>query len=172
MTTYIPFVPSNTQAPSYNVTLDGNSYFLVVTWNVSAQRYYINIYSTDGTWVCTVPLTETAIGRPIQSMYYDTNQRAIFGSFQVEAITPVVGTAIWRPQGQIVQYTFDGFTPDTLNGEVDCLRTGFGEFMYSLATNPGPISVLGNGSRYMNMAEGYFETSTLIYRQNQFEVNP
>jgi hypothetical protein len=172
MTTYIPFKPSNIQAPTYNVTLDNNPYILVVTWNVAAQRYYINIYSTDGTWIYTVPLTETAIGRPVESMYYDSNQQAIIGAFQALASTPQIGIAVWRPLGQIVQYTFAGFTPNALNGEINCLRTGFGTFMYSLASNPGSISVLGNGSRYMNMAGGYFQTSTLIYRQGQFEVNP
>jgi hypothetical protein len=171
MTTYIPFRPSNVRAPSYNVTLDDGQFILVVTWNVAAQRYYINIYSTDGTWVCTIPLVDTAIGRPVKSMYYDLNQQAIVGIFD-NTPNPVIGTAIWRPLGQIVQYTFEGFIPGILNGQVGCLRTGFGSFIYPMKTNPGPISVLGNGSRYMNMAEGYFTTSTLIYRQGQFEVNP
>jgi hypothetical protein len=32
--------------------------------------------------------------------------------------------------------------------------------------------VLGHASRYNNLVEGYFQYSTLIFRDGQFETNP
>src|SRR5215831_14631339 len=101
MTTYIPFQPSNISAPTYMVTLDGNQYTMVVTWNVASQRYFINLYDVNGTLIFCVPLVTTAIGRPVQSMVYDSKNQVIFGSF---------GNAMYRPLGQIIRYVFSGFT--------------------------------------------------------------
>lgn len=54
MTTYTNFTPSPTQNFSFNPTLDGNAYTAIVTWNVFGQRYYLNIYTTQGALIiCT-----------------------------------------------------------------------------------------------------------------------
>ena len=60
MTTVVSFAPSP-QAPfQFEAVLDGTTYTVIVTWNVSGQRYYINVYALDQTWIFTLPL----IGSP------------------------------------------------------------------------------------------------------------
>lgn len=44
----------------FTATLDGNSYSIIVTWSIYAQRYYVNILRTDNTLVLSIPL----IGSP------------------------------------------------------------------------------------------------------------
>jgi len=50
MTTYIPFAPSPTQAPPFQVTvtLDSTSYNLTAMWNFAAQRWYVSLVDASG----------------------------------------------------------------------------------------------------------------------------
>ncbi len=59
-TTYIPFVPSSTSNFQFQATLDGKMYVGIVTWGLFGQRYYLNLYSTTGTLIVSLPL----IGSP------------------------------------------------------------------------------------------------------------
>lgn len=61
MTTVTPFTPSS-QAPfQFQPELDGSLYTAIVTWNLFGRRYYLNLYTLQGTRVMTVPL----IGSPL-----------------------------------------------------------------------------------------------------------
>lgn len=60
MATIIPFVPSDVAAPQFQATLDGATYTITITWNVAGQRYYINVYASDGSRV----LTTAMVGSP------------------------------------------------------------------------------------------------------------
>ena len=54
MTTYVPLTLSDNTPPfQTTVTLDGNPYFLAVTWNVAAQRWYVGLNDQYGnvTWI-------------------------------------------------------------------------------------------------------------------------
>ncbi len=164
MTTYTPFRPSNITAPRVTVVLDYQDTTLVVTWNVAAQRYYVNMYTLDGVWVVTTPLVETSRSMLVKSLLYDAPRNRMVGRLVA---------FMWRPAGQIVDYTLENFSPSTLNGPRQCLRLSAneGDFAYPINQDPGQVTALGSVGRYHNMAAGYFN-STLIYRDGQFETSP
>jgi hypothetical protein len=162
MTTYIPFVPSNVNAPRIALQLDWQDITMIPTWNVAAQRYFINLFTVDGVWICTVPMIETAPGQRVLAMTYDDAQGVLVGRME---------NPMWRSTGQIVDYTLEDFTPTAINGMQQCLTLADQRFSFA-APNPGVISVMGYASRYENMVAGYFQYSTLIYRNKQFETNP
>ena len=162
MTTYVPFRPSNTRAPRLTVTLDYQDTTMVITWNVASQRYFINLYTLDGIWICTVPLVETSQGQSMVSMVYDPSQGVLIGKMQ---------SPMYRSPGQVVNYTLEGFSPASINGLHECLTLFDQRFTFP-SPDPGVITVLGHASRYNNLVEGYFQYSTLIFRDGQFETNP
>lgn len=43
--TYINFRPSTLAPFQFQVTLDGQAYQCICTWNFQAQRFYVNIYT-------------------------------------------------------------------------------------------------------------------------------
>ena len=47
MTTLVTFAPASNQPFQFNATLDGQNYTCVITWNLWAQRWYLNIYSLN-----------------------------------------------------------------------------------------------------------------------------
>ncbi len=60
--TIIPFQPVSTSPFQFQVTLDGQTYNVIVTWNIFGLRYYINVYSTQGVLICAKPLVGSPIG--------------------------------------------------------------------------------------------------------------
>lgn len=58
--TLTPFVPSNVAPFQFQPTFDGNTYTVLVKWNLSGQRYYIEIYDLTATMLVAKPL----IGSP------------------------------------------------------------------------------------------------------------
>jgi hypothetical protein len=56
MTTVTSFRPTATSLFQFQPTLDGQVYTAVTTWNVYGQRWYINIYSLNGSLVVAQPL--------------------------------------------------------------------------------------------------------------------
>jgi hypothetical protein len=173
MTTIIPFIPSNLLAPRFDVVLDGNNYNVVVTWNISAQRYYVNVYGIDGSWIITTPLVQSPPARAVNSFAYDTIRRIAMVSFVDPSLWPIplssAGTL--TAPGTMVDYTLENFDPLVLNATWRSLHIDSTNFSFQLADNPGTINILGSVSRYLNMVGGIFQ-STLIYRNGSFEVNP
>jgi hypothetical protein len=174
VTTVIPFLPSNLVAPSFRATLDGTDYDVEITWNVSAQRYYINIYGLDGTWIITTPLVQTPPARKIQSIVYDIFQKAIIVTMVDPSLWPVPLSAagLNTPPGTIVDYTLENCDPTLLNQKWRSLHINNLSFSFQLPSDPGSINILGSVNRLMNMISGVFQTSTLIYRNGAFEVTP
>ena len=82
MTTYIPFVVSQTSAFSFNATLGGSQYTITITWNMSGQRWYFNLATLQQVPVLAVAL----IGSPPD---YDINlvQGFITGSTVVYRVS-------------------------------------------------------------------------------------
>jgi hypothetical protein len=156
------------------MTLDGTSYNVTITWNVSAQRYYINVYTLDGTWIITTALVSTPPARDIASVVYDP--------FLSLATVTMVDPTLWpvplaheglvTPPGTVIDYTLEGFTPDTYNGLVRALQINPTTFTFPLATDPGPVVVMGKVNRLINMIQSLFSTSSLVYRNAAFEINP
>ncbi len=60
--TIIPFNPSATANTQFTVTLDGADYTVIVNWNLFGQRYYINIYTLQGTLVLCIALIDGVSG--------------------------------------------------------------------------------------------------------------
>lgn len=44
---------------SFQATLDGGAYSVIVTWSIYAQRYYVNIYNLSNVLVLSIPLIES-----------------------------------------------------------------------------------------------------------------
>ena len=74
---YIPFRPLGSEAPNFMVELDAMMHRVTVTWNVSAQRFYFNLYDPMGIWLVTAPLIETGPGLNIGEMFYDAPLRSV-----------------------------------------------------------------------------------------------
>lgn len=174
MTTIIPFIPSNIRTPTFPVTLDGGDYNIVITWNISALRYYLNVYARDGTWIITVPLISTPPARNVQKVSFDQ----FLGVVRVELVDPSLWPvplghgALGTPAGTIVDYTLEGFQPNDYNGTYRSLQINTTTFTFPFPQTPPPLIVTGRVSRLLNMVASVFETSTLVYRNACFEVNP
>jgi hypothetical protein len=56
MTTYTPFVPNPVTAFNFLTTLDGTQYSVVITWNMSGQRWYLNIFTLQNVPVLIIAL--------------------------------------------------------------------------------------------------------------------
>jgi hypothetical protein len=173
MSTVIPFIPSNLFAPSFPVVLDGNDYTVTVTWNISAQRFYINIYALDGTWILTVPLFATPPSRMVADAVYDPLQRLMTITMLDSTQWPIPSVMGYTAKpGTIIEYTLEQFTPDAYNGKFRCIQVNDTTFTFFLAQDPGNLAIRGLVTRVLNMVAGVFVTSTLIYRNGAFEINP
>ena len=162
MTQYFPFIPSDVAAPTFRPLLDGWTCTVVVTWNVAAQRYYINVYNYDGSLAVARALVESPPGLALVDLAWDANRNVVTATIAQE----------WRrPVGQIVQYTIQDCQPDALNGVFDCLVLNDTQFSYGLATYPGPVSVLGAVQRDLDMLKGWFQSS-MAFRDDTFIVRP
>ena len=174
MTTIIPFVPSKITPPSFRITLDANEYQVIITWNVSAQRYYINLYDVGGNWIITTPIITTPPARKASSAVYDRFQKAVIVQLVPTSQWPVPlndGGFVIKP-GTIVDYTLENFQPDVYNGFHRSIQISPTMFSYSQPTAIDvPPLVLGYVSRILNMVGGMFD-STFIYRNGSFEVSP
>jgi hypothetical protein len=172
MTTTIPFLPSNIRTPTFDAVFDGNNYKVVITWNVSAQRYYINVYSSTGTWIITTALVSSPPARSVAGAAYDPFLNAVVVTLVDPSLWPVpVGGPMTKP-GTIIDYTLEGFQPNTYNGKFRCLHLNNVEFTFPMTTDPGSLIVLGRVSRLLNMIDTVFEVSTMVYRNGMFEINP
>ena len=162
MTTYVPFTPSNTKTPSYQITLDGANYTMNVTWNLFGQRYVINIIDQNG----NIQLSRALIQTPASLLLETLSWSGV--SLTATAVTQIphgykVGTTL--------QLTVAGVNPDGYNGLVTALITGPSAFTYALSSDPGQVQAAGNVSYLIDLAQGIFD-STLVFRNGQFEITP
>lgn len=159
---YYPLLPSNNIVPSYQMTFDGATYLVTVTWNLFGQRYYINCFDDGGNRVFTVPIVETDTSVMLAGLTWDA------------ATLSVTATAS-KPHGfiigTIVQLTLADCSPEGYNGAYRANIISPNSFRFLLPDNPGSIQVLGTYSYLVSMCKGYFN-STLVYRNRQFEVSP
>jgi hypothetical protein len=156
------------------MNLDGLDYNVTVTWNVSAQRYYINVYDQNGEWIITVPLVSSPPARSVKKVVYDPFLNLVIVQMTDPTSWPVPlsSAGLATPPGTIIDYTLLGFNPNTYNGKFRCLHLDSSTFTFPISTNPGPVTFLGTISRMLNMIEPLFITSSLVYRNSSFEINP
>lgn len=64
MTTYL-LSPSASTPFQFQPTLGKNAYNVLVTWNIFANRYYVNILTLQGALVYCMPLIASPPGFPI-----------------------------------------------------------------------------------------------------------
>lgn len=163
MTTFFDFQPSPQQLPSFTVTLDGAQYVLTMPWNLFGQRYYVNCSDLEGNLIFLLPLIGSPDGLIAQSIAWDNG----------EAIVTTTEPHGYRV-GTTINLTLRQAAPDAYNGSFDFLVEGPDTLSYPLASNPGVNTSPGILYNDINLAAGYFETSTLVYRtsSSQLEVNP
>jgi hypothetical protein len=162
VTTYYQFIKSRSQAPSFMPTLDGQEYTISITWNISAQRYYVNCSSLDGTLLFSVPLISSLSPMEIETLEWD--------EFNGRVIATTVAP-LGLPIGQVINLTVIGAIPNTYNGTGFTSILSKNQFTYPIINNPGQAFIMGSVEYLINMAKGYFQ-STLIYRNEMFEVSP
>lgn len=163
MTTYFPIVQIPNVPPSFSPTLDGNLYNCFLIWNLFGQRYYVNCFDQNSILIFSLPLIETSASIQISSLIWNP-------------ASLLVTVTTYNPHGykigSTIQLTISGCNPLGFNGEYDVLITDEDTFTFPLSINPGQMTIAGSASYLIDLAEGYFQTSSLIYRNGQFEVAP
>jgi len=162
MTTYTDFTPTTSSLFQFQATLDGATYNIIISWSLFGRRYIVNCLSLNGSLIFTAPLIGSPIGLPLQDLSW-ANGIATATTIDPHGYAP----------GSTVKLTVAGCTPDAWNGTFNALVIDPLRFTYDISSDPGAVAALGNASRNINIAGGYFN-STLVYRQanGQFEVSP
>ena len=162
MTTFVDFTPPPSAPFQFQATLDANIYNVIVTWNVFAQRWYINVYGLDGTLVVCKALIGSGSGLSIQSAQWFS------GGALLTLLTPHN-----YPLGGTVRLNVVGCAPDGYNGIFDCLACAPSQLSYPLPVYPGAATLFGSVNFDIDLVAGYFKTSSLVYREanKQFEIS-
>jgi len=80
----IQFAPTNNANFQFQATFDNSQYNVIVTWNIYAERYYINIYDINNTLILCVALIGSPLNYPISMtagyfktklIYYPSSQQ-------------------------------------------------------------------------------------------------
>jgi hypothetical protein len=165
VTTYFNFQPPALGAPvfEFQPTLDGQSYTASVPWLLFGQRWYLSLRALNGTLIFFRSLIGSPPGRALQTLSWQNG-------YVSATTTAPHGYAV----GQQIELTISGCTPAALNGTFPCLVTGPNSFSYALAQDPGIATTLGLASYDVNLAWGFFQQSSLVFRTatQQFEVSP
>lgn len=163
MTTFYDFEPSAQTNFQFQPTLDGSIYVVSTTWSLFGQRWYVNCYDLSGGLVFTLPLIGSPTGVDVESLAW------ALGTASATTSIPH-GYGI----GEVLELTIAGCAPGGWNGLQECRITGPDSFEYALASDPGATTALGVVQYDINMADGYFESSTFVFREanSQFEVSP
>lgn len=161
MTTYYPFTPSQAAVFSFQPTLDGNQYNATVQWNLYGQRYYLNLTQLDGTPVVFIPMIESPPSLALASLGWANG-----------TVTAVTQQPHGYQIGSTVALAIENCTPSGYNGAVEAYVYDDTTLTYPLIADPGMATMLGVADWTVNMVAGYFATSSLVYRNGQFEVSP
>lgn len=179
MTTLVLFSPQPNQTFRFAPVLDGQVYNAEVVWSLFGRRWYLNLKSLSGALIFELPVIGSPTGINLQSLGWANGYaNATFlepHGYEVLATVPI---------------TISGCAPDAYNGRVKALITSRNSMQWPLASNPvsiarnalewplsnnpGTASQLGIASFDIDIAGGYFTTSTLVFRQTAqvFEISP
>lgn len=163
-TTYYAFTPqpSLTGVPfEFQPTLDGNAYAASVKYNLFGQRWYIELTTTAGVPIFNQALIGSQPAVAIQSL-----------SWANGAVTMVCAFPHTFRVGDTNNITVRGCLPDAYNGRFLAYALDDVTLVYPLASPPGNATQLGLTSYEINLAGGYFNQSTMVFREGtqQFEV--
>jgi hypothetical protein len=163
MTVY-SFVPSTKSPPQFQPTLDGQQYLVQVIWGLFGQRYYVKCSTIQGVLIFFLPLIESPGGQAIESLVWDEPSGLVKGATSIPH-----GFRL----GATVALTVSGAAPVVYNGQQLVFITGPSSFEFPLApgADPGAATIAGSLSFNISLTAGYFN-STMVYRNDAFEVNP
>ena len=161
--TVFNFTPSAQTPYQFSPELDGAQYNAIVKWNLEAQRWYLQLFTLGGTLVFNQALVGSPTGVNIQAVEWSR------GQVTVTTADPHNYNVL-----DTIDLTISGMLPAALNGKVSAFVINTLQFTFALADDPGPATVLGSVAYNIDMAQGYFTSSSLVYREasNQFEVAP
>ena len=159
-TLILPFKQTGSAAPNFYITMDG-VYSMVVKFNVSAQRFYFDLYDPAGTWLVSLPIVSSAPSVQIISWRYLPEQRAMLF---------VGAEPRFRTIGELIDGTLEGVDPPSLNGRRRYQALSPTERIFPVAQDPGQIVQLGSVNHYVNLIDGYVPGWNMIFRNNAFEV--
>lgn len=161
MTTYFPFTPSPLRAFQFTPTLDGSPYSGTIVWGLFGQRWFLNLTALDGTQIVYLPVIESPASNAIDTAVWEN------GFVTVQTLAPHGYTI-----GATIALIVSGCAPTGYNGNWAALVVDDETLQFPLVGDPGPLTQAGIADWIVNMVSGYFATSTLAYRNGQFEVNP
>ena len=161
MTTFTPFTPSQTALFSFRPVLDGNVYLARTPFVHYAQRYYLNLSQLNGPAVVFRPLIESPASLPLASIAWANNK-----------VTAVTEQPHGYRLGIVVPLLVAGCVPTAYNGNVQASVVDDETLAWPLNANPGTATAIGTVDWTFNLVAGYFTTSTMVFRNQQFEVNP
>lgn len=164
MTTIIPFVPVPRAPFQFQPVLDGDTYTGLITWNLFGQRWYLNLYTSSGALVVTIPL----IGSPNPIAVSSIAWNSLLG-----IVTLTTASPHGIPVGKATNLTLSGVTPSSYNGVKALVAQSATTLSYVQTTDPGAVTVTGAIGRDISLTAGYFN-STLVYRESSrnLEVSP
>lgn len=143
MSTLVQFTPSTNQAFNFQATLGGTPCNVTVLWNVSGQRYYVQVADLSGNVLLFRPMS--ASGPVLQAQF----------TWALGTATAVTALPHNVPIGSVAN-AYASKTESGFDGQYQLLATGANTLTYPLATNPNePGPVAGNVSFALNLTQGY-----------------
>lgn len=148
---------------TFNPVLDNNIYNAVIVWNAYAQRWYLNLSDLNGNLTISRAVTASNDPRPISAISWSQN-----------VVSVVTDTPHFFRIGSVVNLRISGTSPDGYNGVYLCRITGPSSFQYDLTTNPGQQVSAGNYGGIIDLTDGAFTSSVLVFYNNSqtFETIP
>jgi hypothetical protein len=162
-TAFYTFTPQQQDPPfRFQPMLENSSYVASVRWNTFGQRWYISLETSAGLPV----FTQAMIGSPqlveVQTVVWEN------GFAKLTAVFPTSFHV-----GDSFHLTVSGFEPDGYNTpRVLALVTKPDEIMWPVPTPLEPVTKLGRATYDVNLAGGYFNQASLVFRvaTQQFET--
>ncbi len=89
MPTTTAFTPTSQSTFQFQATLDGAAYNVEITWNVTGQRWYVNVYGAADVLILSLPLIGSPPGYPISlTGGYFKSTLVFYQSTQTFVVTP------------------------------------------------------------------------------------
>jgi hypothetical protein len=131
-------------------------------WNVSGQRWYLNLKDLSGNLIVNLPIIASPPSRNLQAL-----------SWVRGASLAVTALPHGFKLGSTIRLSVADCLPVAYNGIINALITGTMTFSYPLTADPGQATVLGTAGFEVNLVGGYF-SSRMIFRatSQRFEVTP
>lgn len=163
MTTIFNFQESPLAPYSFNPTMDERVVAAQVRWSLYGKRYYLLMAELGGELIFNLPLIGSVTG------FHITHIEWLRGKVYVNTSFPHDFTL-----GNTVDLTIRGCIPEAYNGRHRTYVNSPRQFIFDLPDYPGIPLIFGYIAFDIDIAAGYFDTSTIVYRtaNMQFEVNP